>query len=155
MARLEISKKELIVEIHAMERELSTATVLFHQVVAEKAGLSGADHKYLDLVIRHGPMTAGKMAELSGLTTGAVTGVIDRLENEGLVKREKDPGDRRKVLIVPQRQKAMQQVGKHFETTLIELGKLYERFSLSELQTIRKYLQTTGQFFESRLNEVR
>lgn len=155
MAKSENQKRELIKEIHAIERQMSTVTILYHQAISAKAGLSGADHKYLDLIFRHGSMTAGKMAELSGLTTGAVTGVIDRLEKEGLVKRERDTEDRRKVLIVLQQEKAMQQVGRYFQSTVTSLEKIYEGFSTSELLAIKKYLQITGHFFEERLNELR
>ncbi|WP_158848441.1 MarR family winged helix-turn-helix transcriptional regulator [Saccharothrix deserti] len=81
-------------------RETSALTVLFHSRVAERMGLSPTDEKCLDLAMRaDGPITAGRIAELSGLSTGAVTGVIDRLERAGYVRRVRDPHDRRKVLV--------------------------------------------------------
>ena len=81
-------------------RDSSMVTVAFHARIAEQLGLSGTDHKCLDLAARSGePMTAGRIAELSGLSTGAVTGVIDRLERAGYVRRVRDPHDRRKVLV--------------------------------------------------------
>ncbi|WP_433267846.1 MarR family winged helix-turn-helix transcriptional regulator [Actinosynnema sp. CS-041913] len=81
-------------------REASTLTILFHSRVAEQMGLSPTDEKCLDLVVRaEDPITAGRIAELSGLSTGAVTGVIDRLEKAGYVRRVRDPHDRRKVLV--------------------------------------------------------
>lgn len=81
-------------------RDGSAVTVMLHARIAEKLGLSATDHKCLDLAIRGGgPLTAGRIAELSGLSTGAVTGVIDRLERAGYVRRVRDPHDRRKVLV--------------------------------------------------------
>src|SRR5688572_7357764 len=81
-------------------REHSALTVMFHARVAEQMGLSATDEKCLDLAMRaEGPLTAGRIAELSGLSTGAVTGVIDRLERAGYVRRVRDPHDRRKVLV--------------------------------------------------------
>jgi DNA-binding MarR family transcriptional regulator len=81
-------------------RDNGMVTVMFHARVAERLGLSATDHKCLDLAARSGqPMTAGRIAELSGLSTGAVTGVIDRLERAGYVRRVRDPHDRRKVLV--------------------------------------------------------
>jgi DNA-binding MarR family transcriptional regulator len=81
-------------------RELSTVTVLFHSRIAEQMGLSGTDHKCLELVLgAKESLTAGQIAQLSGLSTGAVTGVIDRLERRGFVRRVRDPHDRRKVLV--------------------------------------------------------
>lgn len=80
-------------------RELSTAVVLFHQAVAERVGLSATDVKCLDALDRRGPLTAGQLAELVGLTGGAITAMIDRLEDGGFVQRERDPTDRRRVFI--------------------------------------------------------
>ncbi|EIF00591.1 MarR family winged helix-turn-helix transcriptional regulator [Saccharomonospora glauca] len=81
-------------------RELGQATVLFHTRLAERLGLSATDHKCLDLAMQADkPLTAGALAELSGLTTGAVTAVIDRLERAGYARRVRSETDRRKVYI--------------------------------------------------------
>jgi len=72
---------------------------MFHQAIADVLGLHITDHKSLDLIHRFGSMPAGKLAELTGLTTGAVTGIIDRLEKVGYVKRTNDPKDRRKIIV--------------------------------------------------------
>jgi DNA-binding MarR family transcriptional regulator len=91
---------DVLARFGQLGRELSTITVLFHSRVAEQMGLSGTDHKCLELVIQaREPLTAGRIAQLSGLSTGAVTGVIDRLEQRGFVRRVRDPHDRRKVLV--------------------------------------------------------
>ena len=80
--------------------ENSTMTMLSHARVADKLGISVSDHKCLHLILRSAkPLSAGQIAELSGLTTGAVTGVLDRLEQAGYVQRVRDPGDRRKVIV--------------------------------------------------------
>jgi DNA-binding MarR family transcriptional regulator len=91
---------EVLATFTQLGRELSTMTVLFHARIAEQIGLSGTDHKCLELAMRAPePLTAGQIAQLSGLSTGAVTGVIDRLEQRGFVRRIRDPHDRRKVLV--------------------------------------------------------
>jgi DNA-binding MarR family transcriptional regulator len=83
-----------------MGREMSGLTVLFHSRIAEQMGVSATDYKCLDIAMRvDEPLTAGQIAKLSGLSTGAVTGVIDRLEKHGFVRRVRDPHDRRKVLV--------------------------------------------------------
>ncbi len=82
----------------ALARELTAAAVEFAARAAEQVGLSTTDHRCLHLARNSdGPLTAGQIAELSGLSTGAVTGVIDRLERAGFVRRVRDPYDRRKV----------------------------------------------------------
>jgi DNA-binding MarR family transcriptional regulator len=80
-------------------RQMSTGAVMFHQAIADRLGLHATDHKCADLIARFGPMTAGALADRSALTTGAVTGVIDRLERAGLARRVPDPQDRRRVII--------------------------------------------------------
>jgi DNA-binding MarR family transcriptional regulator len=72
---------------------------MFHQAVADRLGLHATDHKCADLIIRNGAMTSGRLAELTGLTTGAITGVVDRLESRGMVRRAADPRDRRRVIV--------------------------------------------------------
>src|SRR6516225_8343013 len=74
-------------------RDVGTAAIMFHQAVADRLGLNPTDHKCLDLVHRAGGATAGDLAEWTGLTTGAITGLIDRLERAGFVRREDHPGD--------------------------------------------------------------
>ena len=77
----------------------SGLSVLFSHAVAEAVGLNPTDLEALDLLLREGAMTAGKLAELTRLTTGAITGVIDRLERRGYVRRVPDPTDRRRVIV--------------------------------------------------------
>jgi DNA-binding Lrp family transcriptional regulator len=81
--------------------ELSTAVVLFHEAIADRLGLSAADHKALGLISRAGRLTAGELAQRTGLSPGAVTGLVDRLEEAGYVRRTRDPADRRRVVVEP------------------------------------------------------
>lgn len=80
---------------------LSTAVVLFHEAVADRLGLTAADHKALGIITRADGLTAGALAERTGLSPGAVTGLIDRLETAGHVVRRGDPQDRRRVVVFP------------------------------------------------------
>ena len=92
-------REETIQAIIEKRREMSTETIMFHQNVADVLGLHITDHKCLDLIRQYGAMPAGRLAELTGLTTGAVTGIIDRLEKAGFVRRTNDPKDRRRTII--------------------------------------------------------
>jgi|SRR5579885_137877 len=80
-------------------REVSGLSVLFSQVIADRLGIGSTDLETLGILGRDGPVTAGRLAELTGLTTGAITGLVDRLERAGYVRREPDPHDRRRVII--------------------------------------------------------
>src|SRR5580658_8782937 len=79
-------------------RELSGLGVLYSHAVAARLDLAPTDLECLGY-LADGPVTAGALAEATRLTTGAITGVIDRLERAGLAKRESDPTDRRRVLV--------------------------------------------------------
>ena len=96
-----MSREELIRAIIGKRGEMSTETIMFHQAVADEIGLHITDHKSLDLIRQFGPMPAGRLAELTGLTTGAITGTIDRLEKTGYVRRTSDREDRRKTIVEP------------------------------------------------------
>jgi DNA-binding MarR family transcriptional regulator len=88
------------------ERTANARVVLLLEAIAARLGLNPTDLKCLDLVAGEDTVTPGRLAELSGLTSGAITGVLDRLEAAGLVRREPDPSDRRRfvVRLVPDRQ---------------------------------------------------
>ncbi|TDP94949.1 MarR family winged helix-turn-helix transcriptional regulator [Labedaea rhizosphaerae] len=80
-------------------REFATALVVFHEAVGRLLGLSAVERKCIDLLKQLGPVTAGAIGERTGLTTGAVTRLIDRLGKAGYVERVPDPDDRRKVVV--------------------------------------------------------
>ena len=103
-----MKREEIIEAITKKFREMSTETIMFHQAVADVLGLYITDHKCLDLLYRFGAMPAGKLTELTGLTTGAVTGIIDRLEEAAYVRRTDDPKDRRRTIVEPIRNKKLE-----------------------------------------------
>ncbi|MGH3334171.1 MAG: MarR family winged helix-turn-helix transcriptional regulator [Nocardioidaceae bacterium] len=88
-------------QLALLARRHSTATVLFHHAMAESLGLGPSDHKCLDLLLQHEGMTGSRLAAMTGLTTGAITGVVNRLEQAGFVRRLPDPDDGRRQLLQP------------------------------------------------------
>src|SRR6266851_2607405 len=91
---------DLIEEIvRRLARRHSTAVVLFHHVVAERLGLGPTDHKCFDLLRERGAMNGSELVALTGLTSGAITGVVARLERAGYLRRESDPHDGRKQIL--------------------------------------------------------
>lgn len=73
---------DLLQQFRLASRQYSDASIFMHEVIARKAGLAGSDHKYLGLILQHKELTAGELSKLTGLTSGAVTGLIDRLEKK-------------------------------------------------------------------------
>jgi DNA-binding MarR family transcriptional regulator len=94
-----MEREELMTALNRAMREVSGQGVLYSQAVAERLGVGSADLECLDFIILRGSATAGELARATGLTTGAITGVIDRLERAGFARREPDPSDRRKVVV--------------------------------------------------------
>jgi len=95
------SKKELVEELNQSVQKCGTLTVLHTNAVADKIGISATEFESMDIISHHQPLSAGDLAMRCGLTTGAITGIVDRLERAGLVKRMRDPDDRRRVLLCP------------------------------------------------------
>jgi len=122
---------------HAMRRS-SAQGVIFGQTVANRAGISASDLECLDFLNLEGRVTAGRLAEVTGLTTGAITGVVDRLEQAGLVRRERDESDRRKVFIatVPEN---IAKVGRFYEHLQRAMLKLWESYSDAELRLLLRF----------------
>ncbi|MGD0436706.1 MAG: MarR family transcriptional regulator [Bryobacteraceae bacterium] len=94
-------RDELVQALNLAGRQASGLGVLFGEAVAARLGINSTDLECLGMVLLNDVITAGEIAKASGLTTGAVTGVIDRLERAGLARREADPKDRRKIHVRP------------------------------------------------------
>lgn len=138
MAKYPLSAEELA-RFADLGREGSTLTVLRHARIAERMGLSATDHKVLELAGQApGPLTAGRIAELTGLSTGAVTGVMDRLEKAGLARRVRDTVDRRKVLIevVPDE---LERHAPLFESAYTNMKNVLEQFSPEERKVLERF----------------
>ena len=95
MSRDAQEKSGLIARLDHAMRETTTVTILFHQAIADRLGMNVTDHKCAGILAQSGPITAGELARRTGLSTGAITGVIDRLERAGFAHRARDAVDRR------------------------------------------------------------
>jgi DNA-binding MarR family transcriptional regulator len=129
-----MGRKETIQNIVDKFREMSTDAVMFHQALADELGLYIADHKCMDIIHRFGAMPAGRLGEMTGLTTGAITGMIDRLEKAGYVRRTNDPKDRRKTIVEPIRNRKLERKIEMIFTPLHErMHRFLSSYSDSEL----------------------
>jgi DNA-binding MarR family transcriptional regulator len=122
-----------------LARRHSTATVLFHHAVADRLGLGPADHKCLDLLLERGPMTGSELAAITGLTSGAVSGVVARLEQTGWLRRVPHPDDGRKQLLSPS-PRGVQDVQEVFETLPGDAAPLLDGFDADQLAAIAQFL---------------
>lgn len=140
--------------IGRLGRQISDATVLMHEAIARKAGLTGTDHKYLSIILDKGTITAGELSNFTGLTTGAITGVIDRLEKKKLIKREFDKTDRRKILIVPNLEKANKLFANSHLDLSSQIENLLSKFTENEIEAIEKYLNSTVEIMKNITNQL-
>jgi DNA-binding MarR family transcriptional regulator len=139
-----MEREEIIQAIIDKRREISTETIMFHQAVADTLGLHVTDHKCLDLIHYYGAMSAGRLTELTGLTTGAVTGIIDRLEQAGYVRRANDPKDRRRTIVEPTQNKKLERKHKAIFFPLHErMRNLLSSYSEGELSFLLDVLTKT------------
>jgi DNA-binding MarR family transcriptional regulator len=149
------SKQELIARLISAYRANTSQEGAFDALAAAKLGISPSDLRCLDLVQASGGMTAGELARASGLTTGAVTAVIDRLEQAGFVRRLRDESDRRKVNIeVTPRH--YEEAGKVWAPLMEDWQKtLAARFTAEELRTITEFLRSATELGERHANRIR
>jgi DNA-binding MarR family transcriptional regulator len=129
-----------IKRISELGRQFSDATILMHEAIARRVCLTGTDHKYLGLLMQYGAMTAGELAKRTGLTTGAVTGVIDRLEQKQLVKRAFDEHDRRKIVVVPHLDNAAKLLAPTSALLQSRMVELIASYTAEQQQLIEQYL---------------
>src|SRR5947208_2294054 len=125
-------------ELENALRRSSAQGVIFGQTVANTVGISGSDLECLDFLNLEGRVTAGRLAEVTGLTTGAITGVVDRLEKAGFVRRERDETDRRKVFIatVPA---SVAEIGRFYVPMQAAMHKVWSSYSEAELQLLLRF----------------
>ena len=125
----------------------------FDERLAKKLKLSRTDMRCLELIGRLGPITAGRLAEESGLTTGAVTFIVDRLEEGGMVRRRRDTEDRRRVWveIVPE---AKERLSRLQQPVAEEMRQVAQQFKMDELAVVRDFMRQAKEVFQRQVREA-
>ena len=149
-------RAELSAAVLGAGRALGNSSSMLLSACADRLGLHSTDWGcvlLLDEALPE-PLTAGQLAELTGLTTGAVTGVLDRLERAGFVRRERDPGDRRRVIVrlVPE---AMAGIRPMFHGLIADLRALHRDYSDDELAVIVEMLTRASETLRTHARRIR
>jgi DNA-binding MarR family transcriptional regulator len=131
-------------EIVESTRRMIASAVLFSHQVAEQLKLGASDAQFLTLLDVHGPLTPGQFAEMTGLKTGTVTGVLDRLENAGLVRRERDSADRRKVIVSFNGDEGRSRVDPHYQEQAERMLELLRTYDDDKLAVIADFMRTVA-----------
>jgi DNA-binding MarR family transcriptional regulator len=145
-------RKELLRRFSDLGRRMSTQTVFLHQAIAQSFGLNATDTKCVDLILSHpvASVTAGHLSGMTGLTTGAITHILDRLERRQIIERVRDTRDRRRIFVrvnLPSLEPLMPQyeaIGKAFTD-------LADQYSDKELQLICDYMEKASAVAQQQL----
>jgi DNA-binding MarR family transcriptional regulator len=140
-------KRDTFEELIREVRRSHAATDRFDQAVADALGINRTDMRCLDIVQLEGRVTAGRLADLTGLTTGAITTVIDRLEKAGFARRVRDPHDRRRVL-VEMSPEAMSGADNFYGEHIAESERIYKRYTLEQLELLLEFVRGSRELNE-------
>lgn len=133
-----------VAEVDMLHRELSTAVILFQEAISRRLGVSAAERKCLSVLWQLGVATPGQLLDATGLSSGAITGIVDRLERAGYAKREPNPADRRSLLIRPLRQnELMRKIGPAFEGMRSAMEAVIGGYTPAERSLIERHLNAT------------
>jgi DNA-binding MarR family transcriptional regulator len=150
----ESSRRATLEALNRVIREASALGQMFSEAVAAKVGLGGADLEYLDVLTMRGRMTAGDLAKATGLTSGAVTGVVDRLEAAGFVRRERDRDDRRRVFITV-RHERLGKLQTFYRPLARAINALADGYSDAEIAAFLDYFTRSRDIMRSQLKRVK
>jgi DNA-binding MarR family transcriptional regulator len=144
------SRSELAQQLRSEIMGYLGAATEFDEGLAKKLKLSRTDMRCLDLIGRLGPLTAGRLAQEAGLTTGAVTFMLDRLEETGMVVRRRDTEDRRRVWveIVPEARQRLEELQ---QPVAEAMRRVSQRFAAEELAVVRDYMRQAKEVFQRQL----
>ena len=149
-------RAELSAALLAVGRSLGNSSSMLLNAYADRLGLHSTDWGCVLLLNEALPMplTAGQLAELTGLTTGAVTGVLDRLENAGYVRRERDPADRRRVIVrlVPEEMARIQPM---FDGMIADIVAMHRDYSDDQLAVTIEMLTRSSEILRTHARRIR
>ena len=136
-------------------RQTCALIQLMTQAAADRVGINATDMQCLNILSFRGQMTAGELAKATGLTTASITGVVDRLEEAGYVTRERDPHDRRRVVVKIVLDRALRDVASVFLPTLRAWREMAARYSDDELRLIVDYYGRMEEILREHLARLR
>jgi DNA-binding MarR family transcriptional regulator len=146
--------EEQVSALTAANRRYQQATDALDQAASELLGINRTDARCIDIILMRSGLTAGELARAAGLSPGAATTALDRLERAGYARRVRDPGDRRRVLVEPTDEIA--QLAEEAYGPLRESGAgLIERFSEREVKAITEFFEGAADIQLERALEVR
>jgi predicted transcriptional regulator len=148
-------RAKLATAFGAATRRTGSLMQLMGQAAADRIGINATDLNCLNILSFSGQMTAGELARATGLTTASITGVVDRLEEAGFVTRERDPHDRRRVVVKIVLERAVRDVGSVFLPMIRDWQEIAERYSDDELRLIVDFYGRMEEVFRDHIVRLR
>jgi DNA-binding Lrp family transcriptional regulator len=148
-------RAQLAAAFGAAIRRTGSLMQLMGQAAADRIGINATDLNCLNILSFSGQMTAGQLAKATGLTTASITGVIDRLEEAGYVRRERDTTDRRRVVIRLVLERAVSDVATVFLPMVRAWQNMAERYSDDELRLIVEFYGQMEQVLQQHITVLR
>lgn len=149
------NRKELIEKLNLQVRDNGNTNVLLVHAIAQHIGLSAAEFECCSLIQEHGPFTAGELAKRCHITTGGMTGMLDRLERAGFVKRTPDLNDRRRVLVsAVHNQQAINQVIALYGPMQAAFDKILDNYSDKDIAFIVDFIDRINVMFHDSLDTL-
>ena len=136
-------------------RKTGSLMQLMGQAAADRIGLNATDLNCLNILSFSGEMTAGELAKQTGLSTASITGVADRLEEAGYVRRERDPKDRRRVVIRLVLESALRDVAPVFLPLIQAWQGVVDEYTDDELRLIVDFYGLMEQVIRDHLVRLR
>ena len=139
------TRAELLGDLAREFRQWTSLGASFFRAAAEHLGLTVTDMQVMDLLESEGEATAGQLADVVGLTTGAITGMLNRLEEAGIVRRERDKSDGRRVIVrLVRGQDGMQKVGSIFASLGQAWHELASHYDEEQLSLLLEFLERSN-----------
>jgi MarR family transcriptional regulator, organic hydroperoxide resistance regulator len=150
----EPARASAIADLMRAGRETSRLSMVFRYAIAERLGLTVSDLECLDYLADVGSATAGQVAERTNLTTGAVTSMLRRLQQAGYVTAERDPADRRRV-IVTLRPERIAELERPYERFAERAERLIEGYSVEEVMLLVRHYDRMQAMYLAELDRLR
>ncbi|MDQ0363838.1 MarR family winged helix-turn-helix transcriptional regulator [Catenuloplanes indicus] len=143
-----------IADLMRAGREMTRLSTVFRSTIADRLGLTVSDLECLDFLADAGSATAGQVAARTGLTTGAVTSMLRRLQQAGYVTAERDPADRRRVIVTLRPERAAE-LERPYERFAARAAQLAEGYSAGEVRLLARHFARMQAMYLAELDDLR
>ena len=150
----EPARASAIADLMRAGRENSRLSMVFRYAIADRLGVTVSDLECLDFLADVGSATAGQVAERTNLTTGAVTSMLRRLERAGYLTAERDPADRRRVIVTLRPERAAE-LDRPYEQFADRVKRLVEGYRVEEVMLLVRHFGRMQEMYLAELDRLR